>query len=125
MHRDVDAAVEQRVVNLLGEQALAADVGERLVEDLVAGGLDDHDLQGALLGKLREVGLGRGARGEWGERAGEAGAEARRAAGSGAGAAGRGGAAARGMWRHGPRRWGRAGALAAGGGAWTGWPSAR
>jgi hypothetical protein len=57
VHGDVDAAVQQRVVDLLGEQALAADVGERLVEDLVARGLDDHDLEGALLGQLRKVGL--------------------------------------------------------------------
>ena len=55
--RDVDAAVEQRVVDLLGEEALAADVGEGLAEDLVARGLDDADLEGAVLREVGEGGL--------------------------------------------------------------------
>ncbi len=38
MHRDVGAAVEQGVFELLDEQPLAADLGERAVEDLVAAG---------------------------------------------------------------------------------------
>ena len=53
VHGNIDAAVEQRLVNLFREQALAADVGQRLVQDLVAGGLDDADLQRAVLGQLR------------------------------------------------------------------------
>jgi hypothetical protein len=57
VHRDVDAAVQQGVVDLLCEQPLAADVGQRLVEDLVAGGLDDDNLKGTLLGQLSKVGL--------------------------------------------------------------------
>ena len=57
MHGNVDAAVQQGVVNLLGEEALAADVGQGLVQNLVASGLDDDDVQGALLGKLGESGL--------------------------------------------------------------------
>ena len=36
MHRDVGAAVEQRGLEFLDEQAFAADLGERTVEDLVA-----------------------------------------------------------------------------------------
>ena len=35
--------VEQRLLDLLGEQALAADLGERPVLDAVAGGADHHD----------------------------------------------------------------------------------
>lgn len=69
VHGDVDAAVQQRVVNLLGEQALAANVGQRLVQDLVAGGLDDDDLQGALLVELGEgllrKGKGKGQLARW------------------------------------------------------------
>lgn len=54
---DVDAAVEQRVVDLLREKPLATDVGQGLAEDLVSRGLDDADLEGALLGEVRERGL--------------------------------------------------------------------
>lgn len=69
MHGDVYPAPQQGVVNLLGEEALAADVSERLVQDLVARGLDDDDVDGALVLQLREglleavaglVGLGEG-----------------------------------------------------------------
>jgi hypothetical protein len=59
VHGDVDPAVEQGIVDLLGEQALAADIGQGHVEDLVAGGLDDDDLQGALLSQLGEARLRR------------------------------------------------------------------
>jgi hypothetical protein len=45
MDGDVDAAVQQRLFDLAGEQALAADVLQRAVEDLVAGDLDHHDLE--------------------------------------------------------------------------------
>ena len=41
------AAVEQRLLDLLGEQALAADLGERPVGDAVAGGADDDDFDRA------------------------------------------------------------------------------
>ena len=41
--RQIGAAVEQRFLDLLGEQALVADLGQRHVGDLVAGGLDDLD----------------------------------------------------------------------------------
>jgi hypothetical protein len=51
VHGDVDAAVEQRVVDLLGEQPLPADVRQGLPQDLVARGLDDADLEGAVLGE--------------------------------------------------------------------------
>ena len=44
MHREVDGAAEQRVLDLLGEQPLAAEVVERPVLDDVAGGADDLDL---------------------------------------------------------------------------------
>ena len=43
MHREIDGAVEQRLLDLLGEQALAADLRERPVLDHVAGGADRHD----------------------------------------------------------------------------------
>ena len=43
MHRDVDAAVQERLFDLAREQALAADLFQRLVKDLVAGDLDHHD----------------------------------------------------------------------------------
>ena len=36
MHGDVGTAVEQRVLEFLDEQSLAADLGQRSVEDLVA-----------------------------------------------------------------------------------------
>ena len=57
VHGDVDAAVEQRVVDLLGEEPLAADVREGLSQDLVSRGLDDADLEGAVLGEVGEGGL--------------------------------------------------------------------
>src|SRR5512142_2636035 len=41
MHGEIDAPVEQRLLDLLGEQALAADVRQRPILDAVAGGLDD------------------------------------------------------------------------------------
>ena len=43
VHRQVDAALEQRFFNFLGEQALGADLRQRHVGDLVAGGFDDFD----------------------------------------------------------------------------------
>ena len=44
MHREIDAAFGQRVFDLLGEHALGADLGESDIGDLVAGGLDDLQL---------------------------------------------------------------------------------
>ena len=43
VHGEIGAAVEQRLFDFLGEQALGADLGQRHVGDLVAGGLDDLD----------------------------------------------------------------------------------
>jgi hypothetical protein len=40
VHRQIDIAPEQRLVDLLGEQALAAELAQRLVLDPVAGGGD-------------------------------------------------------------------------------------
>ena len=48
MHGEIDAAVEQRLLDLLGEQALAADLGQRAVLDRVAGGADDDELDRVL-----------------------------------------------------------------------------
>lgn len=79
VHRNVDASVQQGVVNLLCEQALAANVGQRLVQDLVARGLDDDDLKGAILVQLGERLLRAG----W---AGRAGAEGQRMGGTEGGA---------------------------------------
>ena len=45
MHGHVDVAGDQRVLDLLGEQALAAELAQRLVLDHVAGGLDDDHLE--------------------------------------------------------------------------------
>eukprot|EP00958_Prasinococcus_capsulatus_P015766 scaffold1690_cov366-Prasinococcus_capsulatus_cf.AAC.2 len=53
VHGDVDAAVQEGLVDLLGEEALAANVRQGLAEHLVAGGLDHHDLQRALLRQVR------------------------------------------------------------------------
>ncbi len=44
MNGGVDAPGEQRVIDLLGEEAGAADPGERDVADPVAGRPEDHDL---------------------------------------------------------------------------------
>ena len=44
MHREVDGAGEQRLLDLLGEQALAAGLRQRPVLDRVAGGADDLEL---------------------------------------------------------------------------------
>jgi hypothetical protein len=43
MHGEVDGAGEERLLDLFGEQALAADLGERPIADQVAGGADDLD----------------------------------------------------------------------------------
>src|SRR5580704_6944065 len=52
MHREIDAPVQERLLDLLGEQALAADLGELARLDAVAGGADRHQLDGALRGQL-------------------------------------------------------------------------
>ena len=56
MHRAVDAAVEQRFLDLLGEQALAADLHQLAVLHGVAGGLDRHDLN---IVRSAKIGMGR------------------------------------------------------------------
>ena len=43
MHRHIDIAAQQRLVDLFGEQALAAKLAQRLVLDTVAGGGDDAE----------------------------------------------------------------------------------
>ena len=45
MHSNVNSAVHQRVVNLFRKQSLSTDVCQRLRQDLVSSGLDDHYLQ--------------------------------------------------------------------------------
>ena len=50
MHREVDALVDERFFDLLGEETLAADFGQRPVLDAVTRGLDDHDLDHVLAG---------------------------------------------------------------------------
>lgn len=57
VHCNVHFVAEQSVVNLLGEQALAPNVCQRLVQDLVTSGLDDADLNGTLSLELGKVGL--------------------------------------------------------------------
>ena len=44
VHRKIDAPFGERFFNLFGEHALGADLGQRDVGNLVAGGLDDLDL---------------------------------------------------------------------------------
>ena len=48
VHRDLGAPVEQRLLDLLDEEPLAADLGERAVEDLVAARLQHQQLDGEL-----------------------------------------------------------------------------
>ena len=45
MHGEIDRAVEQRLLDLLGEQPLAARFAQRPVLDAVAGRFDDDDLE--------------------------------------------------------------------------------
>ena len=51
VHGQIGAAIEQRLFDFLGEESLGADLGQRHVGDLVAGGLDDFDA--ALVAALR------------------------------------------------------------------------
>ena len=55
MHGDVDLARQQRLLDLLGEKALAAGVGERPVLDAVAGGLDGANLERMPPGAVRRL----------------------------------------------------------------------
>ena len=57
MHRDINPAFGQRLFDLLGEHALGTDLGEGNVDDFVAGGLDDLelDLVAALAQQRRDV----------------------------------------------------------------------
>ena len=48
MDRNINAAVQQGLFDLAGEQALAADVFQRLVLNLITGDLDHHDLKRSL-----------------------------------------------------------------------------
>lgn len=54
---DINTAVEQSLVDLLGEKALAADVCEGLVENLIARRLDNDNLECTLLLELGEASL--------------------------------------------------------------------
>jgi hypothetical protein len=56
MHGEIDRAGKQRLLDLLGEQSLAADIGKPPVLHPVAGGADGHDLKRA--GRA-EAGMGR------------------------------------------------------------------
>jgi hypothetical protein len=48
MNGEIDALFEESVLDFLGEKALAADFGERPIQDHVAGRLDDDDLERGL-----------------------------------------------------------------------------
>ena len=52
MHGEIDRAGQQRLVDLLGEQALAAEIAQRS-GDAVAGGGDDAELDVALAQAMR------------------------------------------------------------------------
>ena len=65
MHRQVHLARKERLFDLLDEQALAADLGQGDVLNLIPGGLDDdqfHPAGGVAPGNLRRhpAGLGQG-----------------------------------------------------------------
>jgi hypothetical protein len=45
MHRQIDLVRDQGLLDLLGEQALAADLGERPILDHIAAGADDLELE--------------------------------------------------------------------------------
>ena len=49
MHGEIDAAVEQRLLDLLGEQALAAHFRQRPVLDGIARGADDDEFDRRLV----------------------------------------------------------------------------
>jgi hypothetical protein len=57
VHGNVDAAIQQGVIDLLGEQTLATDVSQGNVQNLVTGSLDDDNLQSTLLSQLGEASL--------------------------------------------------------------------
>lgn len=52
MDGTIDPSFQQRFVDLLGEQALAADLQQRSVLDAIARGADDHELDGTRSGEL-------------------------------------------------------------------------
>ena len=54
MDGEIDAADDQRLLDLLGEEALAADLLQLAVLHPVAGGADDGDL------RRRQIGMSRG-----------------------------------------------------------------
>ena len=53
MHGEIDRAAEQRFVDFLGEQALAAEVAQRLVPDAVARGGDGLKRDGGVTKAVR------------------------------------------------------------------------
>ena len=53
VHREIDGAAQQRLLDLLGEQPLAADVGQQPVGDAITGGLDHLDHDRVRLGQCR------------------------------------------------------------------------
>ena len=53
VHGDIDPLIEQGLVDLLGEQPLAAEVAQRLVADAVAGGGDGLKRDGVLTKAMR------------------------------------------------------------------------
>jgi hypothetical protein len=48
MHGQIDAAIQQSVLDLLGEQPLAAHLAQRAILDAVTAGLDDDRFEKAL-----------------------------------------------------------------------------
>ncbi len=58
MHREVDPPVEQRLVDLLGEQTLAADLGEAAVLHRIARRADHVLLERAEAAECGEAGAG-------------------------------------------------------------------
>ena len=54
MHRDIYAAIGQRFMDFLGEKPLAANIGQALILNLVAGCRDDVFFQRAIFGQRRD-----------------------------------------------------------------------
>lgn len=57
MDSNVNPTVHQSIINFLGEQSLATNVCQRLIQYFVAGGLNDDDLESPVFAELGELRL--------------------------------------------------------------------
>src|SRR4030095_942225 len=58
MDCNVDAAIEQRFIDFLGEESLAADIRQRHIENLIASSFDGNELDVQARPTLFQFGLG-------------------------------------------------------------------